>query len=155
MANNLNEVLLLLAADDVPHINVTDANDRDVMRLVYALAWNKGLISLTLGNNELTNMGVVTLGNYIVTTQLQELYLTNNAIDNHGLCALVNSLPGTLVLLTLENNYIGNDGAAVFGSLLWDNKKLTQLTLNDNVIGDAGVRELAAGLSGNATLEEL
>jgi len=82
-------------------------------------------------------------------TQLTELFLQNNSIDEKGTVALAKPLANLtqLTSLNLSDNYVGEQGAVELAKPLGHLTQLTNLNLSDNYIGEQGAVELAKPLS--------
>jgi Ran GTPase-activating protein (RanGAP) involved in mRNA processing and transport len=121
---------------------------------------NKGCFELKLKQNWFTNEGLKHLGDALAVNKgLKRLYLGNNKqIGDEGCILLASSLKRstTLGVLDLTNCDIGSKGAKALGAALALNKSLHTLYLSENpAIGVDGMKELAAGLVDNKKLKIL
>ncbi|XP_012944138.1 leucine-rich repeat-containing protein 73 [Aplysia californica] len=81
----------------------------------------------------------------------------NHAISSQGWSLIGNALNGNrnLQTLTLDHNFIGNDGLQCLCSGLYDNRSLTALDLNDVGLSQAGGATLNELLKRNTTILEI
>ena len=84
-------------------------------------------------------------GNNVVT----ELALTRNEITDRGAAVLASVLASTRVVsLDLGSNKVGDSGAAAIARILAgggsNNSTITWLSLDNNLVGVIGARELAS-----------
>ena len=95
--------------------------------------------------------GAMALSSALKTNRsLRVLNLSYNLIPPRGAVALVRSIPGSVQILDLRDNGVGNDGAQAIGELLTVSPHCTTLTtvmLRNNGIGATGAMHLATALS--------
>ena len=127
------------------------------------------LKALMLGQNNLGQEGMACLANAFNDQdmdslssipnglQLQTLEIASNKINAEGTRALATSLsrPNTIENLYMDNNPIGDIGAAVFGILLTKNQTLRVLDLSFCQLGIQGFRAIATGLQHSSSLISL
>jgi Ran GTPase-activating protein (RanGAP) involved in mRNA processing and transport len=109
-------------------------------------------------DNKLSGSGMKTMGSFLLSHPLRELWLQGNKIDDEGarfLGEALKSKASSLKFLSLSNNQIGDEGALHLAEALDQNKVLEQLDLEMNLIGDEGVFHLAEVLRCNRTLKIL
>ncbi|KAL3815477.1 hypothetical protein ACHAXA_000714 [Cyclostephanos tholiformis] len=106
--------------------------DAEVIKLSRAMEVNRTVTSLSLRNCSITDAGV-----------------------SGGLAHML-KVNKTLLELLLDDNRIGNEGAASLGTALIMNEALNVLTLSGNTtLGDAGVSYLIGALEHNVTIRKL
>lgn len=92
---------------------------------------------------------------------LKSLYLDFNDIGPEGTKSLATMLMimvqrgGSLEVLSLNNNNIGDEGAGFLAHALTQNVPLQRLLLRDNNIGPPGSKALAAAMATNTCLIEI
>jgi len=135
-----------------------------VVEIITALSMHPQLTKLYLSDNAPSNMGrneCTALSTLLrcTTTQLQELILNENNIDDVGVEILVNGLANVNTLQTLNlcsNRSITIKGWKAVATLLKrPNSNLQQLEIYHNNIGDEGALIFANALANNSTLETL
>ncbi|GMH71154.1 hypothetical protein TrLO_g13275 [Triparma laevis f. longispina] len=97
--------------------------------------------------------------------EITDLTFTNCSLDDRAIRyfdeVLISPLPDnfmickSLSVINLENNKIGDRGAAALAYLLGSDSLLSKLLLNRNRIGDKGAKALAEKLKGNRMLHTL
>jgi len=93
--------------------------------------------------------------------EVRELELGFNGEDVEDedvvkICAKIEVSNDRIILLNLSNNEIGDAGAEALGNLLIEDIKIMQeIDLGANVIGDRGMKYIAAGLAQNAVLQSI
>ena len=102
-------------------------------------------------------LGLMGAANLNHCSQLNELALSNNGIDNDGAKALAAKLHHCTQLnkLDLSNNEIGDNGVEALAAQLHHCTQLKELDLSKNEIGDYGVKALAAKLCHCTQLNKL
>ncbi|KAH3765926.1 hypothetical protein Pelo_2232 [Pelomyxa schiedti] len=90
----------------------------------------------------------------LIIPSLESLNLSENNIDNAGLCALCQHNCSELKALHLYGNIFDSQGALCISSMLTKNKSLTKLDLGGNPLAE-GITQLAKALEINNTLEIL
>ena len=118
---------------------------------------NNSLLGLHLGMNDIGNVGAEALSQGLCTSALQELDLSDNAIDAEGARAIANMLRTNKSIeeLNLAFNSIGDVGAAVIADVLQENTSLKCLSLRRNCIGNQGAYAFATKLPKMRGLKEL
>ena len=113
-------------------------------------------VELVLKHNEITSVGAAILANALRTnTTLQKLNLGYNRLGDNGVQSLAASLikdNTTLTKLHLQSNGISRQGAAHLATMLRSNRTLLHLALDENNIGDSGVKLLSDGLGSDGNL---
>ncbi|XP_038656759.1 NACHT, LRR and PYD domains-containing protein 3-like isoform X1 [Scyliorhinus canicula] len=134
--------------------SLTDSCAED---LVFALSTNRALTDLNLGNNNLGDLGVKLLSEALRNPdcKIQKLGLYNNALTD--LCAqdLASALNTnqSLLDLNLDNNKLGDSGMKLLSAALRNpDCKIQILDLEKNGLTDSCTDDLASALSTNQSL---
>ena len=131
--------------------------DEGLQALAAGLSNNKNLETLHLSNNRpFSAIGLRHLSDVIPTaSNLKELFLEGNAINDEGLQALAVGLRNhcTLERLDLSGNAIGSEGLRAL--VASDISSLRSLSLADNVIDDEALGVFVQGIENFNCLERL
>ena len=103
------------------------------------------ITELSLDWNRIEDGGAEALAGCLKDTNITSLYLGGNNIGDEGAKALAQNLPNTLTDLRFYCNQIGKEGAIALAGCLKDTN-LTSLDLGSNQIGYEGAKALAEGL---------
>jgi hypothetical protein len=116
---------------------------------------------LNLACNSLWHQGLGALaGSAYALATLEALTLDNNHFGDYGIKLFCNALytrpeACRLTALSLAQCHLTDAGGLHLTTMLKDNASITELNLDDNVIGDAVSRDLGALLASNQTLVHL
>jgi hypothetical protein len=105
----------------------------------------KQLYTLSLSGNNIGNLGAKFIGDALSKTNLLHLRLGSNFIGDQGIEYLCAGC-GKLKTLTLDGNLIGDAGTPFISNLIVKGN-LHTLNLEHNQIGNAGFKELSKALS--------
>ncbi|XP_062895925.1 LOW QUALITY PROTEIN: NACHT, LRR and PYD domains-containing protein 12-like [Mobula hypostoma] len=128
--------------------------------LASALSSNPSLMELNLGANKLGDSGVKMLSAALKNSdcKIQKLWLMNVGLTDSAAGDFVSAL-GTktsLMVLSLNNNKLGDSGVKLVSAALMKSRcKLQELGLKHVGLTDSGARDLASALSTNPSLTEL
>ena len=126
--------------------------------LADAVVGGAGLSSLSLSFNALGAAGASALAAALPASGLGVLRLSRVEAGAAGATAIATAIgraDSALRRLSLDQNAIGNEGAAAIGGALVANAALLSVDLSYNRIGTAGTEALAAGVGANRALREL
>lgn len=168
-----------LLSDDMPQLTLMLQQNPRIMSLnlnsnllgnlgVAALANLSNITELDIGNNEVTDEGIITFAQRLASKILY-LYSNYNELTYRGALALVNI--SSITFLDISQNNMGFEGAEVLGKSLnitglnisenniraegakafAENKTLVSLNIDNNSIGSNGAKALAQ----NTTLTNL
>ncbi|KAK3860661.1 hypothetical protein Pcinc_033301 [Petrolisthes cinctipes] len=118
----------------------------------------KGLKSLVLWNNHLTQQSTPHLANMLgITRSLETLNLGRNNLTSEGVLRLKESLlrNRALLRLGLQAARVGDEGAVALAEYAADNTVIQHMDLRDNPIRVAGLMALAHSLRHNSTIIQL
>jgi len=111
---------------------------------------------LRLWGNNLGKKGIKSLSAALNNLDsLSELYLAENEIGSEGAKYLVDSLPGNLEILSLNENTLQDLGARFLSEGLRKLFSLKKLYLENNKIGNIGANYIAKNLPGSLTVLRL
>lgn len=112
---------------------------------------------LNLSGNKLSDVSIQNLSYVLQNSDLVELSLCKNNIDQKSIANLVLALKSNyrLKALRLGCNQLGDEGAASLSELLEINVHLIALSINDNNIGVEGAKSLTDALMKNTHLKTL
>jgi Ran GTPase-activating protein (RanGAP) involved in mRNA processing and transport len=119
------------------------------------------IISLTfldLSGNDLTTDGFPTISPFVMKqSQLTQLLLDDNELEDEGAEAVASVLSDTAVLpqltnLSVTSNEIGNDGAKAIVTALKGRTKLASLLMNSNKISESQIEALTKILELQVTI---
>lgn len=146
-------------------------DDEDVKALVFAIHSTRTPIeSLSLKYNNITNIGLEYISNYLIeqnpfetnlndkndrTGQLLYLDLQGNEITNLESLKLHNSNINNLKYLNISNNFLGETGGLQLASSLGTNRKLKSLIANHCNFTLKAMIGIVTNICGNKVLEEL
>jgi Ran GTPase-activating protein (RanGAP) involved in mRNA processing and transport len=100
---------------------------------------NRTLQSLSLKHNNFGTLGAQAIGRVLPKTVIENLYLSRNTMSALGAQAIGRALPNTSVnSLYLNECNIGDEAAIALFESLENNAALEGLDLENNNIGDAG-----------------
>ncbi|KAJ3324319.1 hypothetical protein HDV06_000358 [Boothiomyces sp. JEL0866] len=102
----------------------------------------KNIRSLSLRNNGISAANIIELLTAVSSSNIEELYLSQNNLMDAGAAILANNIPKTLKLLHISYNIIGLKGADALARKLKDNKTLESFSIMDNPINMEGVFRL-------------
>ena len=135
--------------------NNQSMTSQDVVQFAPGLAGSQ-LKELRLDGNSLENTGVTALALHIHDCPLRSLDLSKNRITDVGVGALANALPASkLQVLDLSSQFIGDQGAGALAKALLKGSQLYDLRLHGNDVHLAGATSLAAALSTGVPLKRL
>ena len=132
--------------------------------LATALCHNHTLEHLIIGYNEIMDDGIIAIsecfkvsgGNNAKLTCVKSLDISDNCLTSHSKTAISTIIrEGTLVVLELADNDLGESGAYEISKTLQGNLTLQQLDLSSNDIGVTGALSIAVALYNNHILEYL
>jgi Ran GTPase-activating protein (RanGAP) involved in mRNA processing and transport len=131
--------------------------------LATALARNASLGTVSFASNAFGPDGAAALANGLERagerSTIRSLSFVACAVRAQGARSIAEVLVDDglplLSSLNMHQNFIGDDGATTFASMLRRNTSLREVTLSDNGIREAGVQALAEALHENTTLERL
>lgn len=127
-------------------LNIINVTDIGIQALMQGAQYAHNLRELELGTNNLKDVGVSIVANYIPPS-LKRLELFENQITGAGARYLVDSLARHNVsTLGLSSNQLGDTGAINLAQRLKDLPSLTHLELGGNGITDTGAIALAKDL---------
>ena len=134
------------------HGNGTCTDVGIIKALAEALLVSSALKELVLYDNYITDAGASAIGQGLKDNKtLEELHLGSCSIGPAGTQGLAEGVfSSALKRLVLNDNMIGDEGAAALGARLKENKSLEELELYDCKIGTAGAQGLAEGLFSSA-----
>ncbi|XP_042865234.1 protein phosphatase 1 regulatory subunit 37 homolog [Penaeus japonicus] len=118
----------------------------------------KGLHSLVLWNNHLTQQSAAHLANMLnVTTVLETLNLGRNNLTSEGILRLKESLlrNHALLRLGLQAARVADEGAVALAEYTADNTAIQHIDLRENPIRVAGLMALAHSLRLNSTIIQM
>ncbi|XP_072133414.1 uncharacterized protein [Mobula birostris] len=139
------------------NVGLTDSGAGD---LNAALGGNPSLTVLNLNNNKLEDSGVKLVSAALKKSRckLQELQLRNVGLTDSGAKDLASTLRTnrSLMELNLNDNKLGDSGVKLVSAALKKAKcKIQKLWLRDVGLTDSGAKDLASALSSNPSLTEL
>ncbi|XP_072133528.1 uncharacterized protein [Mobula birostris] len=139
------------------NVGLTDSGAGD---LNAALGGNPSLTVLNLNNNKLEDSGVKLVSAALKKSRckLQELRLRNVGLTDSGAKDLASTLRTnrSLMELNLNDNKLGDSGVKLVSAALKKAKcKIQKLWLRDVGLTDSGAKDLASALSSNPSLTEL
>jgi len=137
-----------------------EIEDEQLVEIILALSMHPQLETLYLSGNNLGRNGCAALGTLLrwTTAQLNTLNLSDNAIDDEGIEALMAGLTHSRQLKKLRlsrNSSIAARGWKALSTLLESSSRLEDLTLVSVGIGDEGATSFANALARNCTLKNL
>ncbi|XP_062895928.1 NACHT, LRR and PYD domains-containing protein 12-like isoform X2 [Mobula hypostoma] len=138
-------------------VGLTDSGAGD---LVSALSTNRSLTELNLGANKLGDSGVKLVSAALRKSEckIQKLWLYDVGLTANGAKEIISTL-GTnrsLTELSLNDNKLGDSGVKLVSAALRVSEcKIQKLWLRDVGLTDSGVEDLVSALSTNPSLTEL
>jgi Ran GTPase-activating protein (RanGAP) involved in mRNA processing and transport len=128
-------------------------DDAALFALCRSLLTNAALTVLSLRNNGFSCDGVVQLGRALCRHPcLEKLFLSGNAVEDEGACALATALgypEASLIELDLARTWLGDRGLIALGVALQTNTSLQVLRAADNHFTQEGGASFAALLENN------
>ena len=156
--NDLTGTSLHLIADIINHIqpykisldnnNIT-SNVKDICT---AVANTSAFKVLSLQDNGLTVQEAMALSDMMI--YLEELYISNNKLGDHGAKLLSQGIANTTTLrnLSICNNNIGPSGAIAIANALKYNTSLEGMSITKNEVGQDGAAAINKALTDKKTL---
>jgi len=137
-----------------------DIPDEALVDIITALSMHPHLEDVDFDGNQLQANGCKALSTLLrcSCTKLQDLYLSNNEINDEGIEVLVPALKNCnhLKSLCIENNLITSKGLQQLASILESpSSNLKSLYTNRNFIDDDALSAFASSLVNNCTLTDL
>ncbi|XP_059818694.1 NACHT, LRR and PYD domains-containing protein 3-like isoform X1 [Hypanus sabinus] len=134
--------------------------DRGAEDLAFALGKNRSLMELNLGANTLGDPGVNLVSGAIRNSEckIQKLWLRDVGLTDSGAKDLGSALSTkpSLTELSLNDNKLGDSGVKLVSVALKNSKcKIQKLWLRDVGLTDSGAKDLASTLRRNPSLTEL
>ena len=128
-----------------------------VISLAYALKTLSNLVHLDIGDNHIGDSGAAAIAEATsASKRLQTLALGGNRISDPGLTAISTSMASSLSTLNFNFNCVADDGATSLANALRAGKgSLTCLYLSGNIVGSAGITELADAVSQHKNLKQM
>ena len=159
--NDLTGASSHLIADIISHLqphtlvlhNNKITNVRDISTAVITTSTIK---VLGIWSNDLTAQEAVAISDMMIC--LEELYIINNKLGDHGAELLSEGITNTktLRLLDITNNNIGPSGTTTIANALSNNTSLEELYMyDDNFIGQDAAKALGSAIINNKTLKTL
>eukprot|EP00698_Gefionella_okellyi_P018477 TRINITY_DN5537_c0_g1_i1.p1 TRINITY_DN5537_c0_g1~~TRINITY_DN5537_c0_g1_i1.p1 ORF type:complete len:570 (-),score=133.12 TRINITY_DN5537_c0_g1_i1:22-1731(-) len=134
--------------------------DEGLRPLCNVLQSHPSVTALDLSFNDITSEGVRAIA-YLLRANISMTHLTLgcNQIGNEGVRQIVTAIQenpeSMLSNLTLDNNGITEAGAKSLAALIAKSNRLTDVELQDNRIGDAGAQALGEALKSSPSLVNL
>ena len=128
-------------------------SDRGGVALCRSLAFNSSLLALDLSLNALSTQSCLALSDALgfgVNHTIRELDLSSNELTDACCWSLCDALSSadSLADLQLHGNFIGADGAhALAQAIRSPHSSLTQLNVDNNLMGPEGERKIALALA--------
>jgi Ran GTPase-activating protein (RanGAP) involved in mRNA processing and transport len=139
-------------------LSIFSLENSDYLALVSALQSMPSLLSLTITDGSISDVGCVELATALQSmSSLKILELSSNNISALGCVALAPVLQSMSCLHTLDLflNLIGDEGCVALASALQSMSSLQTLGLNINEIGNEGCAALAPALQSMTALQTL
>ena len=139
-----------------PHTLMLSANNitnvRDISTAVITTSTVK---VLGMRSNGLTAQEAVAISDMMIC--LEELYIRNNKLGDHGAELLSEGITNTKTLrvLNIRCNNIGPSGTTTIANALTNNTLLKKLNISGNKLGDHGAELLLEGITNTKTLRVL
>ena len=146
--HSLENALFTIKTNSADKVTIADAlTVAGALRLANRARGSKVLRTLCLNSCSLNDDIVVIVSDILKHSSVRTLYVGHNRIGATGVRALVEAslYAGSLQILSLYGNDLGNEGARTVAVLL-PSIRLISLDLSRNSIGDEGALALAAGL---------
>ena len=158
--NNLTEASSHLIADIInhlqPHTLSLSHNNITNVRDISTAAINTSTVKvLHMNYNGFSEQEAIAISNMVIC--LEELYINNNELGDHGAELLSNGIKitKTLRVLDIGHNNIGPSGTVAIVSALTNNTSLKNMLMDDNKIGQDGATAIAKAIPNNRTLKKL
>ena len=119
------------------------------------LVSSRYVVSLSLADNQIGNLGAAALARGVQRSILKRLDLSDNGIDVAGELAAMLRFNTSLQELNLAFNTVGDEGAVRLANMLVRNSTLRLLSLRKNHISNLGARAFAQNLPKMNGLKEL
>jgi Ran GTPase-activating protein (RanGAP) involved in mRNA processing and transport len=135
---------------DLSHMNL-DSDDMNTLAPVFAKL--QALQRLSLNGNALGHSGAAVLAGSVSSSSMEWLQLEHSGIGAGGLkvlAPLIMRQNSTLTWLSLENCQLGAQGAAAVAGIIGGLKKLHELNIARNGLGDSGCNEILSVLPWNS-----
>ena len=158
--NDLTGASSHLIADIISHLQphtliFLDNNITNVRDISTAVINTSTVKVLNMSSNDLTAQEAVAISDMMIC--LEELYIRNNKLGDHGAELLSEGITNTKTLrvLNISSNNIGPSGTTAIANTLTNNTSLKKLNISNNNIGPSGRTAIANALTNNTSLEEL
>ena len=155
------QVAMLIANTDLERLDVSGngLSSNSVASIMESVLQNRTIQQLRMGGSHFSEEKCKSLASHLQQTgcQLRKLDISKCSISDEGAVHLAEALTNnhSLRQLNISGNQIGDIGATGFGDMLSNNKTVIILYVNACGITSEGCVQLAAGLTGNATLQQL
>ena len=151
--------LALLIDLEVLDISDNSLSSNSVASIMEGQLQNSTIQKLQMEGSHLSEENYVSLSSLLQKSvcQLRELHINECGIHGEGAIHLWTGLTNnhSLTTLVIDNNPIGDIGAAALGDMIRDNTVLEELYMQKCEITSQGFVQLAAGLISNTSLKTL
>ena len=157
--NNLTGASSHLIADIIshlqPHTLVLHENNITNVRDISTAVVTTSTVKVLHMSNGLTAQDAVAI--YDMMICLEELYINDNKLGDHGAELLSEGITNTKTLrvLNISNNSIWPSGTTAIANALTNNTSLEELDMSHNTIGQGGTTAIAKAITNNKTLKTL
>ena len=126
---------------------IQDIHTEDAKVMSAALGTGKITIDeLVLNVNRIGSRDARAITEALSKTRIKKLVFGTNVIDSSGAKAIASVLPRRLTELSLEGNNIGDEGTEAIARVLTKKKQLEKLNLSDSSMRDTGAKALITAL---------
>ena len=158
--NDLTGASSHLIADIISHLQthtlvLRDNNITNVRYISTAVVTTSTVKVLSMRSNDLTAQEAGAISDMMIC--LEELYINDNKLGDHGAELLSEGITNTKTLrvLNISRNNIGPSGTTAIANALANNTSLEKLYMSGNAAGQDGAIALGNAITNNKTIKEL